>query len=161
MVRKRDKFMALLKKLTNATQKVVRGAKDFTDTARQNSLIEEEKKQVENIYLQIGKLYFESTETDEDTSIGRLCYSVKESNKRIAKYNEEIRQIKGTKQCPSCGAEISLTSTFCGICGDEISIFTDTGIHVGSAKDSKKYCTNCGGMLKMEAFFCTSCGQKQ
>lgn len=150
--------MALLDKLTKATQDVVRSAKDMTDTARQNSLIAEEEKQIANLHSQIGKLYCETGDVDPDTPIGRLCLAVKASNERIAKYKQEIRQIKGTKKCPSCGGEIPLASTFCGICGNKIEDNpTDEAIN----DTPQRFCTSCGTELQDGLVFCTSCGQKQ
>ena len=112
--------MALVNKMKKATQDVVRGAKEFTDTARQNSLIAEEHKQIEALYSQIGKLYCETGGSDPETALGKLCIAVSSAFERIEKYNEEIRQIKGTKRCPVCGVDIPIASTFCGACGNKI-----------------------------------------
>ena len=109
--------MPIFDKITKATQDVVRGAKDLTDTARQNSLIADEQKQIINLYAQIGKLYHETHEAYSDTPLGKLCLAVNALNERIIKHQEEIRKIKGTKRCPSCGANIALASSFCGACG--------------------------------------------
>ena len=109
--------MPILDKITKATQDVVRGAKDMTDTARQNSLIAEEEKRIPNLYMQIGKLYYETHEADQESQLGMLCLAIKAANERIAGYNEEIRKIKGAARCPSCGAEMPIDSFFCGSCG--------------------------------------------
>jgi predicted nucleic acid-binding Zn ribbon protein len=150
--------MALLSRLTKATQDVVRGAKDFTDTARQNSMIAEEQKKIANLYPQIGKLYYETYRYDPETPIGKLCIAVKVSNERIAKYTEEIRQIKGTRSCPNCGAEVPLDSSFCGVCGTKIE---KTGEPAAAAVMPKRVCASCGAELAEGLLFCTSCGQKQ
>ncbi|MDR1687872.1 MAG: zinc ribbon domain-containing protein [Clostridiales bacterium] len=149
--------MAFLDKITKATQDVVRGAKDLTDTARQNSLIAEEEKQILNLYTQIGKLYFEAGEFDPETPIGRLCTALSAAKARIAKYQEEIRQIKGTKKCPNCGENIPLSSAFCGVCGTKIEVTPEPE---AAPEAQKKFCKACGAELG-EGLFCMSCGQKQ
>jgi predicted nucleic acid-binding Zn ribbon protein len=150
--------MALLDKLTKATQDVVRGAKDLTDTARQNSLIADEQKQIANLYSQIGKLYHETFEYDLETPIGKLCVAINAANERIAKHTEEIRQIKGTKHCPNCGADIPLASSFCGVCGTKIEADSGTASVI---ETTQKFCKACGAELAEGRSFCTACGQKQ
>lgn len=150
--------MALLDKLTKATQDVVRGAKDLTDTARQNSLIVEEQKQIANLYAQIGKLYYETFAHDPEIPIGKLCIAVDAANERIAKYQEEIRQIKGMKSCPNCNANIPLDSTFCGLCGSRIEVVAEP---TPAKEVTAKFCNECGAELTAGSVFCTSCGQKQ
>ena len=150
--------MAVFSKITKAAQDVVRGAKDITDTARQNSLIAGEQKQILNLFLQIGKLYHETQKIDPDTPLGKLCLAINASNERIATYNNEIRKIKGTTRCPSCGADIPITSSFCGVCGAN----TDGICEISpSVETSDNYCTNCKAQLDEELAFCPLCGQKQ
>jgi predicted nucleic acid-binding Zn ribbon protein len=149
--------MALFNKITKATQDVVRGTKDFTDIARQNSLIAEEQKQIIGLYQQIGRLYHETHEADSETQLGLLCLAVNAANERIVKYNEAIRQIKGTQRCPSCGSDIPLNSAFCGLCGAKAGAFEEA-----VANDpAKRHCKNCGTELSEGIAFCTFCGQRQ
>lgn len=144
------------KKITATTQNVVRGTKDFTDIARLNSLISDEQKQIENLYAQIGKLYYDSAEHDADSALGKLCLTITASNERIAKHNEEIREIKGSRRCPKCGADVPLSSAFCGVCGSNIEVVQPQDNLVYT----KKFCTGCGTEVPDGIAFCTSCGQK-
>jgi hypothetical protein len=131
--------------------------KDMTDTARQNSLIAEEQRQIAHMYSQIGKLYCDTVEPDEETPIGKLAYAVRASQERIEKYNEEIRLIKGARRCPSCSAEIPLSSTFCGICGGKTEVAE--GAPPPPPGSPSNACKGCGAELVPGAAFCTSCGQ--
>jgi predicted nucleic acid-binding Zn ribbon protein len=147
--------MAFLDKITKATQDVVRGAKDLTDVARLNSLIADEQRQINNLYSQIGKLYYETSPAETDSPIGKLCHAITAANERIGKHNEEIRQIKGIRKCPSCGADLPLSLTFCGMCGAKIETQQDK-----SQDAPKMFCTDCGTEIPEGVSFCTSCGQK-
>ena len=150
--------MAVFDRITKAAQDVVRGAKDITDTARQNSLIAGEEKQISNLYLQIGRLYHETQEINPDTPLGKLCLAINASYERIAIYNEEIRKIRGTIRCPSCGADIPVASSFCGVCGVNTEISCEIPRVV---ETSNKYCVNCNAQLDEGTAYCPSCGQKQ
>jgi Zn finger protein HypA/HybF involved in hydrogenase expression len=155
--------MALLdnigKKITATTQNVVRGTKDFTDIARLNSLISDEQRQIAGLHSQIGKLYFETVEHDENTPLGKLCLAIVAANERIAKHQREIREIKGTKKCPSCGADVPLSSAFCGNCGAKTEAAATLPKPDAPITD-KKFCVNCGAEISDNTAFCTSCGQK-
>ncbi|MDR1439699.1 MAG: zinc-ribbon domain-containing protein [Clostridiales bacterium] len=150
--------MALLDKLQKVTQDVVRGTKDLTDTARLNSLIADENRQIAALHAQIGKLYLETSDADPETPIGKLCLAIKASNARIAKYSEEIQQIKGARRCPHCGADIPHSSAFCGVCGSK----ADAGAEAApSAGQASRVCAGCGAELAEGAAFCTACGYRQ
>jgi predicted amidophosphoribosyltransferase len=148
----------LSNKITATTQNVVRGTKGLTDTARLNSLISEEQRQIANLYSQIGKLYCETAEIDAGTPLGELCLAVTASNERIAKYNDEILEIKGSRRCPNCGADISLNSAFCGACGSKMEIPPEKP---AASAPEKRFCMHCGAELTEGIVFCISCGQKQ
>jgi ribosomal protein L40E len=145
------------KKITSTTQNVVRGTKDLTDMARLNSLISGEQQQINNLYAQIGKLYYESEQHDAETALGKLCLAITACTERIAKHNEAILEIKGSRKCPKCGASIPLSSAFCGVCGSQ---FDPPQTVSDQPSEEKKFCTNCGAAIAAGAAFCTSCGHK-
>ncbi len=149
-------FDSLGKKITSATQNIVRGTKDLTDTARLNSLIADEERQIASLYSQIGKLYCDTMEHTAETALGNLCISVDAANDKIAKYNEQILEIKGTRHCPKCGADIPLNSGFCGVCGAKI----EAPEKEAAPAAAKRFCSNCGAEIAEGLAFCTSCGHK-
>lgn len=150
-------FDNLGKKITDKTQNVARGAKEFTDVARLNSLISDEQRKIAGLYDQLGKLYYQTAESDPDTALGRICLAIDASNQRIAKHNEEINQIKGLRRCSKCGADVPLTSAFCGECGTKLE-----SAQAQSTQEIKptKFCAYCGAEISDKVAFCTSCGQK-
>ena len=144
--------MPLMDKITKATQDMVRSTKDATDIARQNSLIAEDQKAIENLYSQIGKLFVETQEPDPDSPLGKLVLAVNAAYSRIEKCHEAIQQIKGTKKCPSCDKDIPISSVFCGECGAKLEVPAQAG---------KKFCSKCGKDMPEDGAFCTACGHKQ
>ncbi|MDR1060664.1 MAG: zinc ribbon domain-containing protein [Clostridiales bacterium] len=146
------------KKIAETTQNVVRSTKELTDTARLNSLISDEQRQITNLRAQIGKLIYEAGEHDPETQIGKLCIAITAANERIARHTEEIRQVKGTKRCQVCGADVPLASAFCGKCGAAAEVAENPAEAPAAAKS---FCSACGAELPEGSVFCTACGQKQ
>ncbi|MDR0919695.1 MAG: zinc ribbon domain-containing protein [Oscillospiraceae bacterium] len=132
----------------------IKGTKDFTDTARLNALISDDTKQIQGIYTQIGKLFYETNVHDESTPIGKLCINIDMCNKRIEEHKKAILDIKGSKKCPNCGASINSTSAFCAKCGTKVEVATV------QSTTAKKFCTACGGAVPENSSFCTSCGKQ-
>jgi predicted amidophosphoribosyltransferase len=52
------------------------------------------------------------------------------ADKLIAKLQIDIQLVKGVKRCPSCGADVPVSSGFCGKCGSatEVTVFTSQTI---------------------------------
>ncbi len=149
-------FNGINKKITSTTQNIVRGTKDFTDTARFQAMIDDEKAQIEGLLSQIGKLYVETNGFDPETPLGKLCIAARAAKERIAQYEQEIRRIKGLKRCPACGTDAPLNSIFCGECGTKIETHPETTEEMAK----KQCCTGCGAQLEGDVAFCTACGQK-
>ncbi|MCL2222279.1 MAG: zinc ribbon domain-containing protein [Oscillospiraceae bacterium] len=147
----------LSKKITATTQNVVRSTKEFADTARLNSMIGDEQRKIDSLYAQIGKLYYENEEHKSETEIGQHCNIITIAMERIEELQAEINQIKGVVPCPVCGADVPLSSTFCGGCGtktvddNEIESDVQTGVNT-------KSCQKCGEGVEEDLVFCTSCG---
>jgi len=152
--------MAILDKLTKVTQGAVRGAKDFTEAARVNSQIAEEEKRLNSTYTQIGKLYFALGEANPATPIDELCAAATASQEKIAKYKEELDQIKGTKRCDECGAELPTASAFCSACGAKAPV-VEPPTPIAEPAVATRLCSGCGLEVPEDAVFCVGCGLKQ
>ncbi len=150
--------MAFFDKITKATQDVVRGTKDLTDTARWNSMIADEQKQIQDLYTQIGKLYYKTASFDSETPLGNLCASVRAAEERIETYRGEVCKIKGVRRCTVCGADAPIKAAFCGVCGAKLEESKPTE---STGNEKQIFCTHCGTPLSPDALFCTACGQKQ
>jgi predicted nucleic acid-binding Zn ribbon protein len=147
------------KKLRKTTQSVVKGTKDFTDIARLNSQIADERQQIENLYIQIGKIYHETQGADEHSPSGKLCMSIEAANTRITQYEQDILTIKGVRKCTVCGAKTPANAVFCSSCGAKTEIPLTVPPPPVPEQPIKK-CTGCGTVLPDEVAFCTACGHK-
>lgn len=152
-------FNELSKKITATTQNVVRSTKEFADTARLNSMINDEQRKISTLYEQIGKLYYDIEEHNSENEMGQLCTSITSAMKYIEELQSEINKIKGVKPCPACGAEVPSSSAFCGGCGAKTVAQTDTPINA-QAEENNRQCPQCNEAVEEHLTFCTSCGSR-
>jgi len=106
-------------KLSNAGKDVAKRTKELADITKLNMQINNEEDNIKSKYLEIGKLYYELHSSDPSEEFTDLCASITDSENKINTIKTEIQAIKGVKKCSKCGAEISLSATFCSVCGNK------------------------------------------
>jgi len=148
-------FNQIGKKISQTTQNAVKGTKDLADIARLNSQIAEEQKLLNSFYMQIGKKYYELSPESTDDNFAAFCVSITECMTKLTSLREEIQNIKGIKKCAGCGAEIPVSTIFCGSCGYDTRKEPEATV-----EDSIPRCPNCNKELTDNIAFCTDCGQK-
>lgn len=141
------------KKLTQAGQEAAQQTKIFAETAKINGIISDEEKQINNIYMQIGKSYFEENKDNPNAMYSDLIVNVKDALVRVEKYKEQIRAIKGVKVCRNCGAEVVSNAAFCNSCGMQMPVEAPV-----STEQTGKICPQCGSLTAEDSSFCTVCG---
>lgn len=142
------------KKLSQAGQDVAQSTKNFAAINKLNSLIAEEQEKIKGCYSDIGRIYFESFAETPEACLVELVSAVKKSLSEIEKYNEQIKEIKGITNCPSCGAEVPYTSAFCNSCGAKMPVRIKEEI----VPDGSIKCQKCSNILPEGFKFCTFCG---
>lgn len=142
------------RKLSKAGQDVAQSTKNFTAISKINGLIDEESERINGCYMEIGRIYFENFKDSPDTSVYSLVETVKASRAMIAKYNEEIKEIKGITDCPNCGNEVPYSSAFCNYCGTKMPERRKEEV----IPEGSMICKKCGNALYEGFKFCTFCG---
>lgn len=117
-------FNDLGKKLSQAGQATVQKTKELADVAKLNSMISDEEKRINNAYTEIGKLYVELHESDNEEAFTALIESIRQANEKIADLKNQAAEIKGIVKCDKCGAEVAKGSAFCGACGNPIPVLS-------------------------------------
>lgn len=112
-------FNDLGKKITDTTHNVVEKTKTSTDTMRLNGMINDEERNINAAYLNIGKKYVELHADHAEPEFTEFFAAITESQKKISEYRDQIRKNKHLLICQSCGAEIPETVLFCTKCGAE------------------------------------------
>lgn len=112
-------FDKLSETLTNASKDVSQKAKDFSGVAKLTMDIHTKEDQLQKMYAQIGKLYFESHKDDETTDYEQMS-QIKDTLVTIEDMKKELNELKGTKVCPRCGQEVKMADIYCKSCGAKL-----------------------------------------
>ena len=112
-------FDKLSETLTNASKDVSQKAKDLSGAAKLTMDIHTKEDQVQKLYAQIGKLYFEAHQDDDPAEYEQMS-QIKEMLAAIEDMKKELMELKGTKVCPRCGQEVKAADAFCKSCGAKL-----------------------------------------
>ena len=145
----------LSKKITQTSQDVVQKTKGATESMKLSSAISDEEKRIQSLYYEIGRRYFELHADSFEPAMEQLVLSIKESNTKIAAYNEQIKRIKGYVRCAICGAEVAYGAPFCSACGSKMM---NENTAAPTAESNVRRCRQCGIPLAPGSSFCTNCG---
>ena len=109
-------FDKLSETIANASKDVSQKAKDLSGTAKLTMDIHTKEDQVQKMYAQIGKLYFETHKDDEPAEYEQMS-QIKEALAVIEDMKKELLELKGAKVCPRCGQEVKADDVYCKSCG--------------------------------------------
>jgi len=145
------------KKISQTSQGVAQKTKNIAETMELNSKISDEEKNINNIFIQIGKTYYETYGASPDRPFIQLVGVINDSKSKIVSYAEQIKQIKGITRCPKCGGEVPYGATFCSSCGSPMNIASEVAQPISS---DIIVCGNCGAQMSADSVFCINCGNK-
>lgn len=69
-------------------------AKDFAETTKLNSEVSAEEKQINQLFLEIGKFIFESEKENPDSVVAEFISKIKASQQTIEELKRKIEEIK-------------------------------------------------------------------
>ena len=175
-------FDKLGKTVTNTAHSVVEKTKSSTETIRLNGLINDEEKNINAAYLNMGRKYAELHTADAEPEFQEFLSAIAASQEKIAEYREQIRKTKHLLICQDCGAEIPETVLYCTKCGAENPVgkqlaeeraareaaeraqreaeaaARQAAAQAPQAPAGAECCPNCGKPRMAGAMFCTFCG---
>jgi len=115
-----DFFTKLGSKISDTTKDVTQKTKDVMEMSKLKGQISTEEKRIEETYTAIGKLFFEQNAGEVNEQYVEFFNAINDAKAKIAEYNTELCILKGTYNCPSCGAEVQVTAAFCAGCGTKL-----------------------------------------
>lgn len=143
------------RKVTEKSQEAINYGKSMADTVKLNSMISDEEKKIDALYLAIGKKYVEKYNGDFDTEFREELLQLKRSVDLIQDYKNQINVLKGTQTCEKCGAEVVRGATFCSNCGNRMP-----ELKVEQPVENSRVCPKCGAKIQEGDMFCMGCGSK-
>ena len=141
------------KKLTQASQDAIQKTKDMADITKYNSAISNEEKVLNDLYFQLGKVYYETCENRDNMYVS-FFDAIDASIAKIDEMKKTIQALKSIVPCPKCGAEMKREAIFCNVCGTEMPKTQYNTTQVVS----NRVCTTCGNMVADGVNFCMVCG---
>ena len=119
-----DQFSKVTKDFGNKAQEMTKDIKGKLEEqqaiSRLNAQVNEAKNQMKNTYMAIGERYYELHKDDVENDMANQFQIIADAMEKIAKCEQQIRDIKNENTCPSCGATISKDVLFCPNCGTKI-----------------------------------------
>ncbi len=135
--------MALLNKLGEIVKSAAEKTEELTKTLgekaeaaleiqRLNSQVNKERSKISDTHKKIGEILWAKFEAGEEIpeEFKEHCTAISEALTKIDEHKVAISKIKATAfageepktACPSCGAQVTLNSKFCGECGGKMPV---------------------------------------
>lgn len=99
---------------------IARKAKEAAGISSLNSQIGAQEDIINKLCLEIGKTVYEKRQLFPDSVLSEKYTAVSNAYAEIAHLKSEIIAVKGAKQCPNCGIEVAMSSSFCPSCGSAV-----------------------------------------
>ncbi|MBQ5332210.1 MAG: zinc ribbon domain-containing protein [Oscillospiraceae bacterium] len=114
-------FEKMFETISSTGKAVGEKTKQGTDIVKANLKITAEEKELNDVYLEIGKLYYKNnSENPCYDQMKELFDKVSEKTALVEDLKNKVRQLKGVVMCQNCGAEVDEDNSFCGKCGAKI-----------------------------------------
>jgi DNA-directed RNA polymerase subunit RPC12/RpoP len=158
-------FMAFLenlgKSIGGAAQAAAKKSGELVEITKLNVNINSEEDKIQKLYTQIGKTVFEKYAAAGEASddVREACEAIQVHEQNIKGLREKIAEVKGTKACVGCGAEMEKTQIFCSKCGAKNEVAAAPA-EEAPAQAANVNCPACGATLAAGSAFCTNCGSK-
>lgn len=112
-----QKFTKKVKQLSKDTAEEVQR---LNKVRQLNGKVNDAKKQIENIYSQIGKQFYELYKDSAPEGFEEFIRTINDKTVEIGQLMEQVREAKGVVLCPSCNTEVSGDERFCPNCGSRL-----------------------------------------
>ena len=114
-------FEKMFETISSTGKAVGEKTKQGTDIVKANLKITAEERELNDVYLEIGKLYYKNnSENPCCDQMKELFDKVSEKAAAVEELKNKVRQLKGVVMCKNCGAEVDDENSFCGKCGAKI-----------------------------------------
>ncbi len=110
--------------LVTAGRDVSQKAKDLSETAKLKLDLKSKEDFLQKQYAELGRLYYEEHKNDDSCSYEQFS-EIAETLSSIDHLKHLLMDLKGSKICPKCGAQMPEDAGFCSNCGENLSMFEE------------------------------------
>ena len=142
-------FEELGKKLSQTGQEAIEKTKQFTEISKLAGKLLDEEEQLEKLYANLGRTYFQINEKDPEAIYQDIFRAIEGSLENIKYQQKVINELKGLKACESCHKEVAEEATFCSHCGYQLSTEKEGQVY--------RICIQCGTVSTGEETECLNC----
>lgn len=105
---------------SDAVRDVSDKGKEMTEKSRLNKAIKNEDVKINNLYMIIGKKFFEANST-APAGYEEQFNGIKNAMSEIERLKKDLDGISSALVCPKCGVKISAGQPFCQSCGTNLA----------------------------------------
>lgn len=151
------KFEELTQKVKKFSRDTVEEVQKMNEVRQLNGKVNDAKKQIENIYTEIGKKFFDLNKDYAPEGFEEYIQTINDKLAQIEQLKEQVRDVKGVVLCTKCNSEVPLTERFCSNCGNkmpeviEIVDEEDESAVVVDAEDVTEVAEDAAGGIKEAA----------
>lgn len=148
-------FEDLGRKLSMAGQSAMEKTKQMTEIAKIHAKLEEQKKERDKVFKDIGELYSLKYKDSAPEEFKEMLAQIDTINEKIDEYNKDMDVVKGIKRCPHCNNAMEIKDAFCSNCGEPVPVPEEESFDVDETT-----CPKCGNIVTEGAKFCPECGNE-
>lgn len=149
-------FEKIGKGLSDAGKNVAQQTQNLADITRLNNAISEKERKISQLFLAIGKSYYEEHKDDHVAEELEKIAEINALYAEIFENREKVKQIRGVVKCEVCGADVPLNASFCNGCGNKVD--RDKTAKIDTKADC--ICPACHAVVGNSNLFCNHCGAK-
>ena len=108
------------KKAADLTAKASDSAANLKERTKVSSEITGTKKEIEELYLQLGHAYFDKYKDDPTAEQAGVVKCIVDAEAKIEELGKKLEVLKGVTACPNCGTKVNVGVNFCPSCGGKM-----------------------------------------
>jgi len=115
-------FDSIINKITDTAGVVAQKVESTVDLTKQKYNIAKKNKELDLLYLDLGKLFYTNKEDLAGSSeeILSLCNAISEKKAEISELEGKIKEGENKKTCPECKKTVGEGDEFCSHCGKKL-----------------------------------------
>ena len=121
-------FENLSKKVKKFSKDTVTEVQKINEVRQLNGKVNDEKKALEKIYLEMGKKLYDAYKDEPLAGFEEEFQQISRRFTTMDLLQDQIRSVKGVVLCPCCNMEVSAMERFCSNCGTrmpEVAVIED------------------------------------